>query len=102
MGPDSHGKLVNTCCDLLEEFDYLAFPQYAPRRRGRYRNGTPDILAVDNYGFFLAVECKTGKDKLSTEQDEIRLQIDERATCLIVRDIEELREYLEDELCYDM
>lgn len=95
-------ELVKACLDYLTLRGYVAIRSNAgliviPTDRGKKRavrlspQGTPDIVACSPRGRFIAVECKTERGKVSSEQSVFLERLKERgAFVFVVRSVDEL------------
>lgn len=91
--------LVRECIRIAHTLGCLAWRcnvgAFVGEYRGRRRvvrfgiKGMADILGILPGGRFLAVECKLGKNKLTTEQTEFHLAIDRQGgVVMVARDVE--------------
>lgn len=100
----AHSALVSACISLMVMHGVYATkthtmgvfdPATGRRRRVHGVRGWPDITGVMPGGRFIAVEVKTGRGRLTSEQAAVRSEIESRGGVYVLcRDIDDLIEAL--------
>ncbi len=98
-------SLVKACVDYLTLQGHIAWRNNSGaiflRDKGKCRvvrlgqPGSPDVVACLKGGYFLAIECKSKKGKLSHSQKDFLDKISSKGgIALVIRSIDELIQYL--------